>query len=307
MLHTTRNDEETASNVIMVNKTIMFGAIPLKEKIQMDSNYEDIVLENNTRNFSYRTITDNFQCLKVGNFMNDEVISIILDIMQTQSTSQRCLLLNTYVLNKARGDVCFSSWIHKWIKKHQNKFGYKPEDIEKIFFPVNIGNYHWVAGVVDVKRKVIIYYDPLHKDLDSSSLSRNTRGASSHMLELTHLEDLYNLVSYLFCNRSYKKFHDEWNLEYELDIHVPRQHDSYNCGIYILLYAYHIQKNGAFTRDQENFLSSKQGADQLRKELLHLIVINSGNDPNSATDILTNLNQQLKKKTNRKKTKKSKK
>ena len=51
-----------------------------------------------------------------------------------------------------------------------------------------------------------------------------------------------------------------------------------------------------YTKAQEQLLNSKEGADQLRKEIFHLIVLNSGNDPNSVKDVLRNLKGQLKNK-----------
>ena len=122
------------------------------------------------------------------------------------------------------------------------------KQLRKYFFPINIDNIHWVAGVVDVSRKTIIYYDPLYKGNCNRLLSRSTRGVKKELQKLTELEDLYKLVSYLFCSNDFKRFEKEWNLEYENGIHVPRQNDGYNYGIDIALCIscneqYHLYKS----------------------------------------------------------------
>ena len=87
--------------------------------------------------------------------------------------------------------------------------GTRWKQLRKYFFPINIDNIHWVAGVVDVSRKTIIYHDPLHKGNCNRLLSRSTRGVKKELQKLTELEDLYKLVSYLFCSNDFKRFEKE--------------------------------------------------------------------------------------------------
>ena len=100
-------------------------------------------------------------------------------------------------------------------------------DMKKIFIPINIRNTHWVLAVVYVNEKRICYYDSLISE------DKTYRDLYFHSI-LRWLHDVALLKSYHFNQ-------NDWELEEQTNI--PQQHNSFDCGMFVLAYCVFIAKD----------------------------------------------------------------
>lgn len=102
---------------------------------------------------------------------------------------------------------------------------------DKVFCPVNLKNKHWGLLVIYVQRKEIIYYDSMgikgKKYLDSALQYMYDEAKSSY---IHFIYDEWKIVS---CNG------------------IPQQKNSYDCGIFAILYADYIANDIPLTFTQQ--------------------------------------------------------
>lgn len=104
-------------------------------------------------------------------------------------------------------------------------------DCDLVLVPINISNNHWTLAVISMKEKAIKYYDSQLKTNDYC---------------------LDRLAMYL-KNEKLKKEKIKYNMKGWKLIHVkniPRQPDSYNCGVFLCMYAEFIARNRPLTKDR---------------------------------------------------------
>ena len=100
-------------------------------------------------------------------WLNDECVNFTLGILGRRERERcgpkghpRCHFFNTFFLNKLFQDAGVYDYnkVRRWTT--EKKVGYLPIKCEKVIVPVHQG-VHWVLAVVDLKRKVVSYYDSL--------------------------------------------------------------------------------------------------------------------------------------------------
>jgi Ulp1 family protease len=115
---------------------------------------------------------ENIQCLKPGEWLNDEVINFYLQMLEDRDTNKKktynysdinCYL-NTFVFQNYISKRGFTS-IKRTIQKLKNSFIDSKE-----YIPIHIKNRnegkHWRLGVVYNKQKKILVIDSLPRDCD---------------------------------------------------------------------------------------------------------------------------------------------
>jgi len=103
-------------------------------------------------------------------------------------------------------------------KKNVNVFQYR-----KIFIPI-VENYHWLLVVVDVELHRIVLYDSFGRKYPNN---------------------MCNISKYFNCKYSQTFSNIKiWDLTYATDL--PKQTNSYDCGMYVCKFAEFITKNRCF-------------------------------------------------------------
>ena len=119
----------------------------------------------------------------------------------------------------------------------------------KVIIPVHQPN-HWVLAVVDLKRKVVSYYDSL-------------RGQD---------EDVVRDLKRWVVDEAKNKLKEEWNIaewKEEYPEKIPGQYNTYDCGMFMLSYARNIASftdeedeeelaNNTFTFDQKDMVNLRR-------------------------------------------------
>jgi sentrin-specific protease 1 len=133
--------------------------------------------------------------------------------------------------------------VRRW--STEKKLGYLPIKCEKVIVPVHQG-VHWVLAVVDLKRKVVSYYDSL--------LGKDR-------------EVVRNLIKWV-VDEAKNKLNENWDIgewREEYPSEIPRQMNGSDCGMFMLNYARNIAsftdedlKNNAFTFHQRDMVNLRR-------------------------------------------------
>lgn len=161
-------------------------------------------------------------CLRPKEWLNSDIVSSCFMLLKrrenTKSTlnSLRCHFCNTWFYQSLAGkgykyDSCISRWTAK--------LGYSLFQCDKILVPIHRPtDFHWALAIADLGEKNLKYFDSFHWE---------------------DKEVLVNLARYLDdeakCKSEPKINTINWPRLFPKDI--PKQTDSYNCGIYVLHYA----------------------------------------------------------------------
>ncbi|XP_055814335.1 ubiquitin-like-specific protease ESD4 [Solanum dulcamara] len=159
------------------------------------------------------------QCLRPGQWLNDEVINVYLELLKEREKREpqkflKCHFFNTFFYKKlisGRGGYNYQS-VRRWTS--QRKLGYCLLECDKIFVPIH-KEIHWCLAVINNKDKKFQYLDSL-------------RGRDSNVLKV--------LASYFVDEVKDKcgKHIDvsSWKQEFVEDL--PEQKNGYDCGVFMI-------------------------------------------------------------------------
>jgi sentrin-specific protease 1 len=100
--------------------------------------------------------------------------------------------------------------------------------MDKIYFPINIGNYHWTLAVAFVQERRIQYYD------------------SMGGLGSTYLEELRKYFNDEHWHKKKTKDKREWTLVL-CTAETPQQVGVKDCGVFVCMFAEFLSRGRPFT------------------------------------------------------------
>ncbi|KAM7278343.1 hypothetical protein ACFE04_005477 [Oxalis oulophora] len=158
------------------------------------------------------------QCLRPGQWLNDEVINVYLELLKERERREpkkflKCHFFNTFFYNKVRGGG-FKA-VKRWTTIR--KLGYYLADCDKIFVPIH-KQVHWCSAIINAKDKKFQYLDSL-KGRDPEVLKAL---ASYYVEEVKHKSGKDIDVS-------------SWGMEFVEDL--PEQENGFDCGMFMVKYA----------------------------------------------------------------------
>jgi len=185
-------------------------------------------------------------------WLNDECVNFTLGILGRRERERcgpkghpRCHFFNTFFLNKLFQDAGIYEYnkVRRWTT--EKKVGYLPIKCEKVIIPVHQG-VHWVLAVVDLKRKVVSYYDSL--------LGRDR-------------DVVRNLIKWV-VDEAENKLNEKWDItewKEEYPSEIPRQMNGSDCGMFMINYARNVASftdedlaNNAFTFHQKDMVNLRR-------------------------------------------------
>jgi hypothetical protein len=96
-------------------------------------------------------------------------------------------------------------------------------NLEHVFFPINIENYHWTMAYMNKKRKVLFYYDSCWKP-------KNPLGSKYLEKLIVYLREEHRSI----YGQDLPEGPDDWICQHPGFTMGPRQYDQYNCGVFIV-------------------------------------------------------------------------
>ncbi|XP_026389096.1 ubiquitin-like-specific protease ESD4 [Papaver somniferum] len=163
------------------------------------------------------------QCLGPRRWLNDEVITVYLELLKEREKRQpekflKCHFFNPFFYQQLAGGV--SGYDYKAVKRWtmQKKIGYGLIECDKIFVPIHQKDkMHWCLGVINKKDKKFQYLDSL-KGVDT---------------------DVFSVLARYYVDEVKDKSGEEvdistWKSEYVEDL--PGQENGCDCGMFVLKY-----------------------------------------------------------------------
>lgn len=182
-----------------------------------------------------------------NHWINDEVIDFFMKMFQerddklsSKKKKRGSHFYSCYFLHLLLYNGYDYSNVETWAKQF-NIF-----EKDKIFCPINLNNSHWGLVVIFVQEKKIIYYD-----------SMGIKGNEYLVGALRYMENEASIYGHEFdC--------DEWEL-ISYDRGLPTQENSYDCGVFVIMYADYISSGLPLTFTQHH-------VDLFRKKMcLHIL------------------------------------
>ncbi|KAK4786905.1 hypothetical protein SAY86_010738 [Trapa natans] len=161
------------------------------------------------------------QCLRPTAWLNDEVINLYLELLKEREKREpekflKCHFFSTFFYNKltSKDGYDYKS-VRRWTTR--KKLGYGLIDCDKIFMPIH-QKVHWCLAIINMKEQKFQYLDSLG-------------GRNSYVLKI--------LANYIVDEVKDKNGEDldvrSWDIEYVEDL--PKQENSYDCGMFMIKYA----------------------------------------------------------------------
>ena len=161
-------------------------------------------------------------------WLNDRIIDAYLSlcVKQCDSMGIQCFAFTTQFITKLRSvsKPGKEDEFNKMMSRHYRSVSFDLFDV--MIIPINVGNgRHWCVIVIDPRKQLIFFYDPLQRGVQ----------------RVTLLEMIKPYFRELYVSRSYnveinsKKFVTEFEIYWE--DRFPIQEDFICCGVYILSYA----------------------------------------------------------------------
>ena len=154
-------------------------------------------------------------CFCERNWLTDDSISFIFHLMQVIADEQKMKIV---FLRPEYISLLFGS------SNHVDHYGIlkvfsKISEMKRFIFPISVNNNHWILIDVEIDventKKEIIFYDPLHGDIQQEFTETIQAFFDVHFPELLG---------------------QAWNIQNCKDIEI--QKDGFNCGVFVILYAY---------------------------------------------------------------------
>ena len=203
--------------------------------------------ENTTANIAVSRIGvqilsyNDFRKLRDQIWLNDEIINWFMYILTNNDISlcvsnpskRHTHYFSSFLVHKLlvdEGGYCHDK-VKRWSKK---VYGQNIFDLESLFFPINIGNVHWVSVIVHIQRKVIEFYD----SSGGSYAQYYIQGIFRYLQD----EDRCHHGGLALGS------HDLWKLRDCSDC-CPKQSNNNDCGMFTCAYAYHYSCNLPFQFD----------------------------------------------------------
>lgn len=190
--------------------------------------------------FGLKITGNNLQCLRKGQWLNDEVINFYMQLVQQRSTDhgnlfRSCFAWNSFFWQKLSDDG--KGYAYKSVQRWSSKKKVDVFTFDLMIIPINVGRTHWALGFVDLKKEKVCYWDSLGGDHP------------------------------LFRKLIKQYMHDEWVdkkegaypylLTDDFDDEVPMQSNSFDCGVFTCMFAECLARDRGIDFDQDDVADAR--------------------------------------------------
>ena len=183
--------------------------------------------------------------LKPGKWINDNVVNGYMKLLQVRDSEKTdgpsCHFQKTFLTTNIYPEYKYNA-VRKWTSARRLKnWGQSKAtilDCDYVFFPVHLHASHWVLVVADLTKKTLRYYDSLGTNIPDTVTSQ----LFSTVLQFEYKQDnetymlLKNICKYL-VDEAADKLKAEWKEDdfvFEIAREMPQQHNSCDCGVYMV-------------------------------------------------------------------------
>jgi sentrin-specific protease 1 len=163
-----------------------------------------------------------FSRLSPGVWLNDQIINFYFEMISElhhnplTAPKKKFHFFNSFFYSKLTQNNVLNLALRKDYRTRRNVF-----EVQLIFIPINIGNYHWVLVIVDMHQRKIKYYDSMFSHKDGTRICGNLLKWLSY--ESEHIfKEYFNL--------------DEWTTVLG-NPGIPQQINGFDCGVFVIMFA----------------------------------------------------------------------
>mmetsp|Transcript_30771 Transcript_30771/g.55045 ORF Transcript_30771/g.55045 Transcript_30771/m.55045 type:complete len:401 (-) Transcript_30771:54-1256(-) len=174
--------------------------------------------------FSVEVTKRQIECLRPGEWLNDEVINFYYKLLQERGKfiddAPKCWFTNSFFWPKLSGNN--KEYNYKEVRRWTIKAKVDIFELDYVIFPMNIGETHWAMGAIDLRSKCFRYFDS--------------------MISKPHSNFAPFLQKYLTDEHKAKKGGkvlegvESWKL-LAPEKPVPQQRNGYDCGVFTCSFA----------------------------------------------------------------------
>ncbi|CAK0889958.1 unnamed protein product [Prorocentrum cordatum] len=184
------------------------------------------------------------ECLRPGEWLNDEVINFYFQLLQERAKvgdKLTCWMPNSFfwpnLSGKDNKNYSYAG-VRRWtIKQKVDIFS-----LQRVIFPMNICDTHWAMGAIDLRDKGFRYFDSMF-----SKPHPNFVPFLRRYLEDEHKAKKGGPLSGI----------EDWQL-LEPDAPIPKQKNGYDCGVFTCNFAEFFSAGRAFAFTQEDMPNLRQ-------------------------------------------------
>lgn len=211
------------------------------EALWGDASPDEVVVSR----FSVDVKKSQLECLRPGEWLNDEVINFYYKLLQERSKSKKegpkCWFPNSFFWTKLSGNT--KEYNFKEVRRWTIKAKIDVFELDVVIFPININDSHWAMGAIDLRAKGFRYFDSMfskpHKNFEPF------------------------LQRYLADEHKAKKGGkvlegvEEWKL-LTPESPVPQQRNGYDCGVFTCFFADYFSLDKPMTFEQDDMPDLRQ-------------------------------------------------
>jgi len=174
--------------------------------------------------FSVDVKRSQLECLRPGEWLNDEVINFYFKLLQERckrdKAPRRCWFTNSFFWPKLSGKD-HKEYNFKEVRRWTTKAKVDIFEQDYVVFPMNIGETHWAMGAIDLRERGFRYFDS--------------------MFSRPHSNFVPFLRRYVADEHKAKKGKpldglDDWDL-LKPEVPVPKQRNGFDCGVFTCSFA----------------------------------------------------------------------
>ena len=165
--------------------------------------------------------------------------------------------------------------VSRWSKKVPLKDIF---DLDKLFFPINVSNMHWILGIIDMTKKQILILDSFVNDEDTTAVATTNRYARAlfqyvsdeyrekkqkHLPNAMEWEIITSSSPANINNNNYDN-----NTSESTTFPTPQQQNSYDCGVFMCYFATSISIDDPITPFDQRYINDNNGREQIALSIL---------------------------------------
>jgi Ulp1 family protease len=175
-----------------------------------------------------------------GAWLNDEIINAYFKLLQRRNVSERIaglrvpriFVVSTFLyekLTEPKGADRQREYDFSNVARWARRTGMKIAEYDRIFFPINVGENHWILVVAFVNEKVVQAYDSFgHSQWEvSNTILRYLQDEWAQQHEGASLQG--------------------WSVSLDAVSDLPMQTNNFDCGVFVCMYADYLSENLPFT------------------------------------------------------------
>jgi len=195
--------------------------------------------------FSVDLTRRQLECLRPGEWLNDEVINFYFKLLQERTkaikASPQVWFANSFFWGKLAGPGA-KEYNYKEVRRWTIKAKVDIFALDYVIFPMNIGETHWAMGAIDIKAKGFRYFDS--------------------MTDRPNKNFVPFLQRYVADEHKAKKSAplqgaEDWNL-IPAEPPAPQQRNGYDCGVFTCMFADRFSAGKPLDFDQDDMPELRQ-------------------------------------------------